>query len=247
MKTRNIFIRSICTFNAFFHLFFSIVIVGSVFLIFRWLKIINDKMALEIVSFWGRWIATSACIKVNVIERSKLDPNKQYILMMNHQSMLDIPVTLGYLPIRFVMIAKKELFSIPIFGQILKAINYIPIDRENTKNALEALKQTAKIIKEKKFSVGIYPEGTRTKTGQLSRFKKGGFVIAKEENIPIVPITIKGNFEILPKGKLFPNMIGEVDLIIWEEVDVKDKEVEDLINIVYNRIEQGLKEGDKND
>ena len=121
--------------------------------------------------------------------------------MANHQGSYDIFALLGQLPFQFKWLAKKEVFSIPILGWAMAAAGYISIDRDGTRETVEAMNKAALKIREG-ASVVIFPEGTRSADGSIQPFKKGGFTLAVKSKVPIVPIAIAGSREILPKDRL---------------------------------------------
>jgi 1-acyl-sn-glycerol-3-phosphate acyltransferase len=121
--------------------------------------------------------------------------------MCNHQSNYDIPVLLGELPVQFRWLAKAELFKVPIFGRGMRGAGYISIDRFDRSSAFQSLDKAAATIKQG-TSVMIFPEGTRSVDGKLLPFKKGGFVLAVDAGVPIVPLVISGTHDIMPKGRL---------------------------------------------
>jgi len=121
--------------------------------------------------------------------------------MSNHQSNFDIPVLLAYLPVQFRWLAKMELFRIPIFGFAMQRAGYISIDRSNRKAAILSLKRAAEIIRGG-VSVLIFPEGTRSLDGEIQPFKSGGFILAVDSGVPIVPVIIHGTWPIMPKDRL---------------------------------------------
>jgi 1-acyl-sn-glycerol-3-phosphate acyltransferase len=149
--------------------------------------------------FWANSILWVSRVKITVSGAEKLDPHRSYIYMPNHQSNADIPLLLGRLPVQFRWLAKAELFRIPIFGRAMRGVGYISIDRSNRKSAFESLKRAARTIREG-TSVLIFPEGTRSPDGHILPFKKGGFVLAVDSGVPIVPIIIRGTRDIIPKG-----------------------------------------------
>jgi 1-acyl-sn-glycerol-3-phosphate acyltransferase len=132
----------------------------------------------------------------------QLDTSRSYVIISNHQSQMDIPVLVANLPLKLTIIAKKELFKIPIFAQGMRAFGILEIDRSNRSRAIETLNIAAQVIRKEKISVLAFPEGTRSKDGRLQPFKKGPFVLATNHQIPILPVTVTGTFPILPKGKL---------------------------------------------
>ena len=149
--------------------------------------------------FWANSILWVSRVKVTVTGAEKLDPDRSYIYMPNHQSNADIPLLLGRLPVQFRWLAKAELFRIPIFGRAMHGVGYISIDRSNRKSAFESLERAARTIRSG-TSVLIFPEGTRSRDGGILPFKKGGFVLSVDSGVPIVPIIIRGTRGIIPKG-----------------------------------------------
>jgi len=149
--------------------------------------------------FWANSILWVARVKVTVSGIEKLDPERSYIYMPNHQSNADIPLLLGQLPVQFRWLAKAELFKIPVFGRAMRGVGYISIDRSNRKSAFESLERAARTIRAG-TSVLIFPEGTRSRDGHILPFKKGGFVLSVDSGVPIVPIIIRGTRDIIPKG-----------------------------------------------
>lgn len=158
----------------------------------------KGNMLHKLAGTWARSILFASRIKVTVKGFSNIAPGRSYIFMSNHQSNFDIPVLLAKLTIQFRWLAKAELFKIPLFGLAMQRAGYISIDRFNRESAIESLEKAAGTIKDK-ASVFIFPEGTRSRDGNIGPFKKGGFVLAVDAGIPIVPVIIHGTWRIMPK------------------------------------------------
>ena len=161
----------------------------------------NGNSVHRIAQLWGRSILWVGGIG---IETSGFDNDlhdRSYIFMSNHQSNFDIPVLYCALPVQFRWLAKAELFRIPIFGMSMRGAGYISIDRSNRKSAFYSLARAAEAIRNG-TSVMIFPEGTRSRDGNLLPYKKGGFVMAVDAGVPIVPVVITGTHAIMPKGRL---------------------------------------------
>ena len=150
---------------------------------------------------WGKSILFGSRIKVAVKGLSNIDLSKSYIYMPNHQSNFDIPVLSAHLPMQFRWLAKAELFKIPVFGYAMKRAGYISIDRSKGRSALKSLKKAAEVIRSG-VSVIIFPEGTRSGDGEILPFKQGGFIIAVDSGVPIVPVIIRGTRSIMPKDRV---------------------------------------------
>jgi 1-acyl-sn-glycerol-3-phosphate acyltransferase len=137
-----------------------------------------------------------------------------YMFTPNHQSHFDIAMLLGYLPGNNRFAAKKEMFAEPVLGAVLRTMGMIPIDRENPLEAIQLLND----LKLDQFSTIIFPEGTRSRDGNLLPFKKGPFVAAIHLGVPIVPVVCKGTTRVMPKGKYLSILPGEVEMIVLEPI-----------------------------
>jgi 1-acyl-sn-glycerol-3-phosphate acyltransferase len=155
----------------------------------------------KVAQIWARWILRVSGVKVTVRGLRHIDPERPTIYMANHQSLFDIPVLLGRLPVQFRWLAKAELFRIPVFGQAMRRCGYISIDRSDRKSAFESLARAARMIRDG-VSVLIFPEGTRSRNHVVRSFKKGGFVLAVDSGVPVAPVITLGAHEIMPKGRL---------------------------------------------
>jgi len=182
---------------------------------------------------WSKLLLFICSTKVEVIGTENILRGKPQIFMANHQSDFDILITLAHVICQFRWIAKKELFAIPIFGQAMKAAGYIEIDRQNHEKAMQSLDMAALRIRQGK-SVMTFPEGTRSRDGEIKAFKQGTFYLAIQSGVPIVPITIIGSGDIMPKRSLKIKP-GEIKLVIDKPIAVKDYTLEyrqELINRV---------------
>jgi 1-acyl-sn-glycerol-3-phosphate acyltransferase len=196
--------------------FFATLVCGIVVIVLSFF-VRSGHPLHKIAQFWGRSILFVSRVKVSVKGWSNIDVEGPYIYMANHQSNFDIPVLLGHLAVQFRWLAKVELFKIPIFGHSMRKAGYISIDRYHRESAFRSLQVAANKIKSG-VSVLIFPEGTRSRDGKIRRFKKGGFVLAVDSGVPIVPVVIKGTRAIMPKGK-FRIYAGHVSLVIHKPID----------------------------
>jgi 1-acyl-sn-glycerol-3-phosphate acyltransferase len=194
---------------------FATLVAGTIVIALSFFVRSGDPLH-KIARFWGRSILVASRIKVTVKGMSNIDPESPYIYMPNHQSNFDIPVLLGHLTVQFRWLAKMELFKIPIFGRAMRKAGYISIDRNNRESAFESLAAAANQIKNG-VSVLIFPEGTRSRDGNIRPFKKGGFVMAIDAGVPIVPVVITGTRAIMPKGK-FRVYKGHVNMDIQKPI-----------------------------
>ena len=147
-------------------------------------------------------------------------PDGPFILMSNHQSSFDILALIAAVPRRIYWIAKKELFDIPIFGSSIRRGGYIPLDRSDGRKALKSMDSAAAIIRQGR-SVVMFPEGTRSRDGQLLPFKRGGFMLAVRSGVPVIPVTINGSGKVNPSG-LIKLYSGRITVTLHPRVTVPD-------------------------
>ncbi len=167
----------------------------------------------KVARIWAKCILALSNIRVTVKGLSNLKPGRSYIYMPNHISNFDIPVLQASLPVQFRWLAKAELYKIPIFGYAMKRAGYISIERSDRESAIQSLNKAAKIIRNG-VSVVIFPEGTRSRTNNVQSFKKGGFFLAVDSGVPIIPIVIHGTGRIMPKKQMLikpGNVILEIE------------------------------------
>ncbi len=152
------------------------------------------------IAMWGAKTGPRlAGVKLKVIGREQLDPKQAYIYMSNHTSNLDPPMQVPALGRRTSVLAKKELFGIPIFGTALRLGQIVPVDRSNRDSAIDSVRRAVEVLRSG-MSMMVYPEGTRSRDGKLLPFKKGPFHMAMEAGVPVAPITILNTHNLWPKG-----------------------------------------------
>jgi 1-acyl-sn-glycerol-3-phosphate acyltransferase len=161
----------------------------------------SGNAVLPLARGWARIILALCRVKLVVEGSPRVQPPGPYLFLSNHQSQFDILAVVLALPLQFRILAKQELFYIPIFGWVMKLSGFVGIDRSNREKAIQSLDRAAKRLR-RGTSLLIYAEGTRSLDGRLLPFKKGGFVMAIQAGVPVVPITIHGSRAILPKGSL---------------------------------------------
>lgn len=196
-----------------------------------------DNKIHKVANLWAKILLLICNTKVKVIGKENLLHGKPQIFMANHQSDFDILIVLAYIPVQFRWIAKKELFSIPVFGTAMKSADYIEIDRHNREKALQSIDEAALRIRRGK-SIMTFPEGTRSRDGEINSFKQGTFYLAIKSGVPIVPVSIIGSGKIMPKRSLKVRP-GRVKLVIDKEINVKDYDIEkrqELVEKVRNII-----------
>ena len=207
-----------------FALFLTLLI--SILTLFKTLVLGGNAASVQsLAAWWASSICRVSGVKVAVTGTEPLDPEKPYIFAANHQSQFDIFVLQGFLGVDFRWLAKKELFTVPIWGPAMRRAGYIPVDRSHGRQALKSIGEAAQKISAG-TSVIIFPEGTRTRDGKMQNFKSGAMVLAIKSGVDIVPVAIKGTYEILPKGKLLMNP-GNVLIRIGNPIATKNYKLKD--------------------
>ena len=143
--------------------------------------------------------ARVAGARVKTVGLDKIDPAGTYIFMSNHVSNLDPPILCPLIPGRTTILAKKVIWRIPILGRALTMAEIVPVERENRESAIRSIRRAGEVMRHH-INLTLYPEGTRSRDGRLLPFKKGPFHLAGETGFPIVPVTILGTYEMMPKG-----------------------------------------------
>jgi 1-acyl-sn-glycerol-3-phosphate acyltransferase len=192
---------------------------------------------------WGKAMAWASGVRLKVDGVDNLDAAPgPFIVVFNHSSHLDIPILFATLPLEIRFVAKAELLRIPIFGQAMKRMGNIVIDRKDRAQAVAGLAQAAARMRDLRLSVVIAPEGTRSPDGRLLPFKKGAFALALDSGIPILPVVIEGARAALPKGALAPRG-GEVRVRIGRPIPVAGMAHDDrqrLMDAVRRELEPGV-------
>jgi 1-acyl-sn-glycerol-3-phosphate acyltransferase len=184
---------------------------------FPWTFLTRDIGFLYRISMWGAWTGVKlAGVKVETHGLEKLDPARTYIFMSNHTSNLDPPILLPLIPRRTSVMAKKELFSYPILGETMRMGSLVPVDRGNRDAGIAAVNAAADVVRQG-INMTIYVEGKRSFDGKLLPFKKGPFYLAAECGVPIVPVTIVGTHDLMPKAR-FQISPGTVKVIFHDPI-----------------------------
>lgn len=157
---------------------------------------LSPERGQKIIRVWVHRVFRSGKATFHAEGLEHIDAEKPYVVMSNHASLLDIPALLGAWPGRLRMVSKTEIGKIPIFGEAMKRMEFVFIDRGNPARAIQQL-EDAKALLQEGVSVWIAPEGTRSRTGKLGPFKKGGFYLATQLGVPIVPTWVDGTSDII--------------------------------------------------
>ncbi len=174
---------------------------------------------------WSRLILASSGIRVRVEGMENIDRNSTAIFCVNHQSAMDIPVLFLRLPVQFRFVAKRSLFHLPFLGWHLRRSGHIPVDRGRPRQGLKSLEQAAERIRAGS-SVVLFPEGHRSRDGQMLPFKTGSFHLAILAGVPIVPITLNGTRQVL-KPDTYHVRGGQIEMIVHPPIPTSGLTVKD--------------------
>ncbi|BES73551.1 lysophospholipid acyltransferase family protein [Marinobacter nanhaiticus D15-8W] len=177
-------------------------------------------------------------IRLTVVGLEHIEPGQRYMILSNHASYLDPPALVLALGLQYRWVIKKELRRIPLFGLALEASRNLFIDRSKGSDAMRSIRENVDRLPDG-TGVLIFPEGTRSWDGQLLPFKKGGFIIAKDGGLPILPVTIRGSHDRLPKGSgAFTS--GRIEVVVHPPIPTEDLTIEELIDETRAEIASAL-------
>jgi 1-acyl-sn-glycerol-3-phosphate acyltransferase len=178
---------------------------------------------------------------MHVRGREHINPQRNYLLVANHASYYDAPAVVTFLPMA-VWLGKERFLKIPVFSAFLRATNFIPIfpgDSERSKNSINTA-----IAKLKNYNIVMFPEGTRTPNGKLLPFKKGFAHIFRGTELDILPVTLNGFFDLMPRTHMVVNPFVRLEAIIHKPIErasVIDKPVDEVVKLVQGIIESEYK------
>lgn len=184
----------------------------------------TGNLSFNIGKFWSRLNLFFAGVKVRVHGAENLEKDRSYVLMSNHQSHIDVWALMGFLPMQLRWVMKIELRKIPIFGLCCERMGQIYVDRKNPDKSREELEAFRK-----RFTTGIsaafFPEGSRSLDGVMAPFKKGGFIMAIQGQVPILPVTVNGSRYILPRDTM-RIMPGVINIYVAPAIDTESYDYE---------------------
>jgi 1-acyl-sn-glycerol-3-phosphate acyltransferase len=182
---------------------------------------------------WARQILRVAGVRVVLENEGAIDHSGPQVIVANHVSWFDVIALAAFAPGRYAFVAKKEVKSIPFFGRAVDACGHIFIDRANHQAALESLEEVRRKLAEEKPTIIMFPEGTRSKTGELQAFKKGAFVLAIQTGAEVVPTAVLGSRAVMAKHSALirPGTItirfGEPISAAGMEMDQRDRLIQE--------------------
>ncbi|MEN2997741.1 MAG: lysophospholipid acyltransferase family protein [Brevinematia bacterium] len=204
------------------------------------LTFFSRNLAHYVEKMYFNTILTLTFTRVEISGLENLESGKNYIVTANHQSAFDILVLSAKLPLQIRWVSKESVFRIPIIGQFMRLMGYIPIPREKLKESVSLMK---KMATKTDGSPTIFPEGTRSEDGRLQKFKRGFVILARTTKLDVLPVVIKGTIEIMRKGSLLVTPFRSVKVKILspisnEEVTNNEEIINELRRIYLVNLEQ---------
>lgn len=210
---------------------YLVLIAAPIFIVITFLTAVLTIVTTAVGGnrFWGYWpahiwsriVCWLAWVKVEVRGRDRIEGKKSYIFVCNHQGAFDIWAIYGFLNHNFKWLMKKSLENIAFVGYACRRSGHVFVDS----NSLQSIRQTIEDARNQLkdgMSLVIFPEGTRTKTGKIGDFKRGAFMLAAEFKLDVVPVSISGAFDIMPRNSYFPNA-GKIVLTIHDPIEPGEK------------------------
>ena len=211
-----------------FWLFFMVTMVLMFFSAFiLWLITLpfdrNKRILHQYSCFWGSlytWF--NPFLKLQIRGREKIEKGQSYVFCANHQSMMDI-VILYRLFLHFKWVSKREIFRVPFLGWNMRLNNYLSLDRSSLSSQIRMMKEGEALLR-RGSSLMIFPEGTRSKDGNLGRFRDGAFILAQKTDSPVVPVVLKGSGDVFRDGAFFYKRVYTMSIDLLDPVSPGSEE-----------------------
>lgn len=204
---------------------------------------IKFAQPIILIAKWVFWVGQKILgIRLDASGIERIDKRVPYVFMANHLSLIDGPLLFMLIPQFVRVLLKKEAFRIPVIGQAMRQVGFVSVDRKGLKGGKKSIDRATRMIKEKGISFLIFPEGTRSRDGKLQPFKRGGFFLAVNSQVPIFPVSINGSYALMPKGSFFAKK-GKVGVIFHPPVSVQGfdrNNLSQLMDKVRSVIQSGL-------
>ncbi len=179
----------------------------------------TGNLAFTISTLWARTMLAATGVRPRIRGRDRIRPGQSYVIISNHQSEFDILALVTTLGIQFRWIIKQELRKVPMFGYALYAARNIFIDRSDPSRAVQSIHAGVDRLPAG-VSVMFFAEGTRSADGSIQAFKKGGFMLAIEKGLPVLPVTVNGSRRVLPKKSLVFHP-GPIEVVVSDPIPTR--------------------------
>lgn len=179
-------------------------------------RVVHELSRAICMCFWKPILPSTR--KITGLEN--IDKTKSYVIVINHNAMTDI-LALYFLPLNFRWVSKREVFKIPYIGQLLSLHGDIAIDRSRGADSMRKVTEKGKMWISRGVSIAMFPEGTRSKSGEIARFKQGAFALAKDAGVEILPVVMHGTRTVLKKNYLV-NWRNSLTVSVLPPISVKE-------------------------
>lgn len=207
--------------------------------------ILRLRSPLFFIARGSLWILVKiAGIRIKVSGKEWVEKEKKYVFMCNHLSFMDGPLIFLVIPHLVRVIMKKPIARIPVIGQAMRFAGFIPVDRKGIKSGKKSIEQATEMMITRNFSFLIFPEGTRSLDGKMGPFRRGGFFLALNSGTSILPISMTGSFDLMPKGSFWIRP-GIVRVKFHPAIPLRDttlEKMDDLMNQTRAVIQAGVDE-----
>ena len=205
---------------------FYAVLVTSITPFILFCMLTGLRQALVDIGLWAMRVSRRILgIRIEASGLERIAPGTSYVFMPNHASFLDGPLVMMLIPGAARAILKKSILRIPIVGTAMRFVGFVPVDRKGAEGGKKSIARAASLMRRKGYSFLIFPEGTRTLDGRLGPFRRGGFFLALESGVPIIPVTISGTRELMPKTQWFARQ-GTIKAVFHEPVPMAGYSIE---------------------
>jgi len=201
----------------------------------------NGKiLGTKLYNIFGLSGLIAAGIDLKVTGAEKIDLSQSYVVISNHPSTLDIFTHITALPVTIRFLTKTELFRIPILSRVLKILGLPRIDRKNAQMNLPKINESIQRVIDNKNSIMIFPEGTRSNQKDLLPFKKGAAHVAKQFNLPIIPVVTHNSHNLMIKGSVWFKS-GKIHVQILDPItNIGDYDIDELTDLIYLKVSENL-------
>lgn len=211
-----------------FLVIFYVVLVIAITPFILFCMLLGLRQALVDVGLWAMRVSRRILgIRIEASGLERIASGTSYVFMPNHASFLDGPLVMMLIPGAARVILKKPILRIPIVGTAMRFVGFVPVDRKGAEGGKKSIARAVSLMRRKGYSFLIFPEGTRTLDGRLGPFHRGGFFLALESGAPIIPVTISGTRELMPKTQWFARC-GTVRAVFHEPIPVAGYSVETM-------------------
>ncbi len=201
----------------------------------------TGNLAFTISQGWAWTVRLAAFVRVDITGKENIQKGQSYVVISNHQSLFDIIALVTTLGIQFRWIIKQELLKVPLFGYALYAARNVFIDRSDPERARESIKKGLERLP-KGVSILFFAEGTRQPPGTLGQFKKGGFIVALQNHLSVLPVTVNGSAKVLPRKSMVFSP-GKIHVMVGRPINTEryDREhLEELMEDTRRKVESNM-------